>query len=236
MRSAGLALLSALLAVTAGAADATCRLALVLALDVSSSVDPIEDRQQRIGLAGALRDPQVQAAFMASPDPVALYAFEWSGKFDQVPLLPDWMMIASTRDLDQAAGLIASSPRSREDMPTALGSALGHAVTMLRRGPNCLFRTIDVSADGPNNESFGPQSAYDAFPFEDVTVNALVIPSPGDNSIVRYYRDHVIRGPGSFVEIAQGYSDDGPAMRRKLLAELSVQMLGSVQREGTLPG
>ncbi|MBO6855229.1 MAG: DUF1194 domain-containing protein, partial [Marivivens sp.] len=81
-----------------GAQASACRLALVLALDVSSSVDAAEDRLQRNGLASALLAPEVQAAFFATPDPVALYAFEWSGRYDQ-SVLVSWQMIRTPGDL-----------------------------------------------------------------------------------------------------------------------------------------
>ncbi|MEL6103903.1 MAG: DUF1194 domain-containing protein, partial [Pseudomonadota bacterium] len=66
-----------------------CRLALLLALDVSSSVDMVEDDLQRGGLAAALVAPEVRAAFLAGPDPVALAVFEWSGRYNQEIIL-DW--------------------------------------------------------------------------------------------------------------------------------------------------
>ena len=215
-----------------------CRLALVLALDVSSSVDAAEDRLQRGGLAAALRDPAVQAAFLAVPDPVALHVFEWSGRYDQVPLLPGWTLIESAADLAAAAAAIEASARSRTDMPTAMGHALGHAATMLANGPDCLFSTIDIAGDGENNEGFGPAEAYAAFPFEGVTVNGLVVNGAdyeGEVGLVAFFRGEVIRGPGAFVEIAAGYEDYARAMRRKLLAELSVQVIGGVP-DGGRPG
>ena len=69
-----------------------CRLALILALDVSSSVDKVEDKLQRGGLAAALIAPEVITAFFASPDPVALAIYEWSGRYNQEILL-DWTKI-----------------------------------------------------------------------------------------------------------------------------------------------
>lgn len=211
-----------------------CRLALVLALDVSSSVDAAEDRLQRLGLAAALRDPSVQDAFLASPDPVALHVFEWSGRLDQVALTPGWQMIERPADLDAIAAAIASSPRSRSDMPTALGYALGHASILLANGPDCLFHTIDVAGDGINNEGFGPGDAYNAFPFDGVTVNALLVQGPdsSDAELTGYFRNEVLHGPGAFLELAAGYEDYARAMRRKLLAELSVQVIGGLEATG----
>jgi hypothetical protein len=208
----------------AAAPAQACRLALVLAIDVSSSVDADEDRLQRSGTAAALLAPEVQAAFFASPEPVALQIFEWSGKYNQTGLL-DWTLITSPADLLMAAEALAGSARSVSDMPTAMGYALGHAAIKLQSAPPCLFQTIDMAGDGPNNDGFGPASAYAAFPFEGVTVNGLAIAEP-DNAARDYYRDEVIYGPNAFLEVAYGFADYEDAMRRKLVRELSAQIIG----------
>ncbi len=203
-----------------------CRLALVLALDVSSSVDANEDRLQRIGLAAALLAPEVEAAFFASPDPVAIQIFEWSGQRNQTDLL-DWTLITTAADLRYAASALGSSERSIDDMPTAMGYALGYASIKLQRAPACLFQTIDMAGDGANNDGFAPANAYAAFPFEGVTVNGLAI-AGSDNAVQTYYETEVIRGPNAFVEVAVGFSDFEDAMRRKLVRELSAQIIGRV--------
>lgn len=212
-----------------------CRLALVLAIDVSSSVDATEDRLQRLGLAAALTDPEVVAAFLASDDPVALAVFEWSGRFSQVDILP-LAPVMSADHLARAAAIIAQSPRSRTDMPTAAGYALGHAATLLARGPDCLTRTVDMAGDGVNNEGFGPADAYAAFDFSGVVVNGLMI-AGGDyiasGNLLAFYQGEVRHGPGAFIEVADGFDDYAAAMRRKLLREL---MLVSVSGEPMATG
>ena len=207
---------------------AACRLALVLALDVSSSVDPVEDRLQRSGLAAALIAPEVEVAALAGPGPVALYVFEWSGRYNQKRLF-DWRLIESPSDLLAAAEAVAGSTRSTSDFPTALGHALGHASTVLRRAPDCTQRTIDISGDGKNNEGFGPAEAYAAFPLQEVTVNALVLNAgefEAETDLIDWFAAEVIRGPTAFIEVAQGFDDFERAMTRKLVRELGVQVLG----------
>ena len=209
---------------------AACRLALVLALDVSSSVDRAEDRLQRQGLAAALRAPDVAAAFFASDDPVAVHVFEWSGRYNQATVAK-WTLVQTPLDLQALADAVAGSTRSHNDFPTALGYALGHAAGVLERGPECLFRTVDVAGDGINNEGFGPAEAYAAFPFQGVTVNGLVVNAAdfeGETALIPFYRDEVIRGPGAFIEIADSFQDYTDAMRRKLVRELGAQMMGSL--------
>lgn len=209
-----------------------CRLALVLALDVSSSVNATEDALQRGGLAASLRAPDVQAAFFASPDPVALAVFEWSGSNKQLNL-QDWVLIDSPATLDAVSDRIAISTRGHDDYPTALGYALGYANTMLRRAPECAQYKVDVSGDGLNNDGFSPRDAYRAFDFDDITVNGLIINVPETASsrevpdeLYEYYRSEVIRGPGAFVEIADGFEDFARAMELKLIRELGVVMIG----------
>ena len=218
-----------------GAAPAeACRLALVLALDVSSSVDAQEDSLQRNGLAAALIAPEVQAAFFASPDPVALQIFEWSGQRNQTDLL-EWTLITTPQDLLSAANTLANSERSISDMPTAMGYALGYAAIKLQKAPECLFETIDMAGDGVNNDGFGPSSAYAAFPFDGVTVNGLAIISPQDG-VQSYYATEVIRGPNAFVEVAAGFADFENAMRRKLVRELSAQIIGRMNAASKVQG
>jgi len=228
------ALVAALGCAVAGEPAAACRLALVLAIDVSSSVDAEEDRLQRSGLAAALLAPDVVAAFLGSPDPVALAVFEWSGREDQVVLLP-WTLISDHAKLGAAAEAVGRSTRSRSDMPTAVGYALGYAAVMLRQVPQCLFHTIDVAGDGINNEGFGPDEAYRAFEFDEVVVNGLMVDTGavGDSTdLIDFYQNSVRRGPASFVEVAQGFGDYERAMRRKLLRELQSQMIGAAERTG----
>lgn len=215
------------LALAPPAAAEGCRLALVLALDVSSSVDAREDRLQREGLARALLAPAVARAFLTG-DPVALYAFEWSGSRAQVPLASaDWEMVEEEADLRRISNRIAKSERSRANLPTAVGAALGHAATRLRGAPDCRARTVDVAGDGIHNEGFSPALAYQEFPFEGVTVNALIVGgADGDAALVAWFQAEVLRGPGAFSVYARGYEDYERAMEAKLLRELELPAVG----------
>jgi hypothetical protein len=223
----------------AGAGGATaqepCRLALVLAMDISSSVDPLEDALQRGGLAQALRAPEVVEAILSQPDrPVALAMFEWSGRVQQDMVLP-WVMLRDAATIGAVADRIAFSRRSYAEFSTAIGHAIEYAHDLFRQGPACDARVLDISGDGVNNDGFGPTAAYDAFDFSQITVNALVIEvqeagtdhgitEGADTGLADYFRQIVIRGPGSFVEVAAGFEDFERAMRRKLLRELEVRI------------
>ncbi len=223
--------LTAVLAICVAASPAAaCRLALLLALDVSSSVDATEDQLQRGGLVAALTAPEVRAAFFAVDAPVALAVYEWSGRYNQEVVL-DWTLIDSPSALLSAAETVAASKRSHNEFPTAMGYALGFGAEMLGRAPSCLYRTIDMAGDGQNNEGFGPQLAYREFAFDEVTVNGLVVNAAeftSETMLIEFYKREVLRGPGAFLEVAQGFEDYERAMRRKLERELTPPVIGAL--------
>lgn len=196
-----------------------CGLALLLALDVSSSVDSAEHRLQNDGLAAALTDPVVMEQILGQGG-IWLAAFEWSGKRKQ-RILIDWTHLNSLPEIADAARRIRGAGRSTTEFPTSLGYALGFAAVFMQQAPpSCARKVIDIAGDGVNNDGFPPSSAYRAFDFTNVTVNGLVIRG-ADPDPVEYYAREVVRGPGSFLELAEGYADYAQAMRRKLIREVS---------------
>ena len=217
---------------SAGPALAECRLALLLAVDVSNSVDRREDILQRNGLADALLAPEVADAVFASDFNVALAAFEWSGRHHQQILL-DWTMLNEPTHLQAASDRIRASQRGQVDFPTAIGAALEFGAKMFDRAPPCLAQTLDMAGDGKNNDGDEPVVAYANPAYDNVTVNGLVVrvvELEMDPGVAAYYRSDVIRGPGSFVEISQGFEDYERAMQRKLERELAPAMIGSLSQ------
>ncbi len=212
----------------------TCRLALALAMDISTSVDANEDALQRQGLAAALIAPEVTQAFFSSPMPVALAVYEWSGRSTQHVIL-DWTMIRTRADLLSAATTVQRSVRTDSGSATAMGYALAFGATLMQQAPACLFKTIDLSGDGSNNDGYGPDSAYRHFPFENIVVNGLVINAAdfeGELFLIPFFENNVLHGPGAFLEIAQGFEDFERAMRRKLERELAGLQIGALQGGG----
>ncbi|MBR9762234.1 MAG: DUF1194 domain-containing protein [Rhodobacteraceae bacterium] len=207
-----------------------CRLALLLALDVSASVDGREYALQRDGLAAALNDPDIRRALLQGRAPVALAAYEWSGRYQQAVILP-WRLLDSPGAIDHAVARIAAAQRSHEGFPTAAGYALGYGAGLLREAPACDREVIDVSGDGVNNEGFAPGLAYENFPFDGVTVNGLAI-SGSDAGVIAFYTGELAFGPGAFVEVAEGFADFRRAMTLKLFRELNDMRLG---RGGEVP-
>ena len=204
-----------------------CRLALLLALDVSSSVDEEEYRLQKEGLAKALADPDIARSILEGDGRVALGVYEWSGRRQSTVVL-DWTVLGDKPTLDQAIGQILAAPRSHNRFLTAMGYALGYGSGMLDRAPACARRVIDVSGDGITNDGFRPQQAYLHFPFRGVTVNGLAVLG-SDPRVVEYFRGEVAHGPGAFVEVAQGYSDFRRAMTLKLFRELNDMIIGGLE-------
>ena len=212
------------------AADAQdlCRQALVFALDVSSSVDEAEYRQQLDGLAGALQEPDVVDAVLGDPEaPMAVAAFEWSSR-EYSALIVDWILLRSEADVDEVAARLRAWERHSSPSETAIGTGLRIAGGLLARAPECLEQTIDISADGKNNDGPSPMVVHAGGELEDVTVNALVVGTAGGaeseedlEGMREYLEQNVMRGAGSFVATAQSYADYASAMRRKLLQEIA---------------
>ncbi|TNC53023.1 DUF1194 domain-containing protein [Rubellimicrobium rubrum] len=220
-----------------------CRLALVLALDVSSSVDAVEDRLQRDGLARALLAPEVIRAFLTG-EPVALFAFEWSSPSYQMDLTPGWQIIDTEEDLVRVAAALGigeevGESRQKPAGTTGLGTALVYAAGVLSSGPPCAAQTVDISGDGENNEGVRPEVLYRTPLFDDVTVNALIVDRlrikhipPEEIDLVAWFDAHVLHGPGAFWIVAEDYEDYERAMKVKLLRELGMPIVG----EGSATG
>jgi len=205
-----------------------CRLALALAVDVSTSIDQREYALQRNGLAAALTAPEVVSAFLSASTPVALAVYEWSGQRKQT-LVSNWKSINNEADLREVANQILAQRRTTTGYPTSLGNALAFGARLMDDAPQCWRHTIDVSGDGRNNDGYPPAVAYQHFRFDDVTVNALAIGGAESMaSLVDYFRTQVIRGQGAFVETARDHADFERAMRRKLEREVATRAIGMV--------
>ena len=230
------AVLALWLAAQPGAA-APCRLALILAMDISASVDAGEDRLQRRGLARALASPEVEAAILSSAAPVALAVFEWSGRVQQDLVLP-WTLLDGPEAIGAASRRIADSRRSYAEFATGMGPMLRHADALFAEGPDCDARTLDVSGDGVHNDGPDPATVYAAGGLAGVTVNGLAIvietgqvwdhgrDEGAPQGLDTWFRENLIRGPGAFVLRADGFEDFERAMREKLVRETAIRLGG----------
>ncbi len=220
------------------AADAACRHALALGLDMSDSVDTVEYRLQLDGLALALDSDRVREVLFAQPDaPIRIAVYEWSGPPNQTLILP-WTTLNSPSDLTAALDVLRRHERLVSAPTTAIGSALLYGFDLLDQQPDCWKRTLDLSGDGETNTGPRPQDVPASRAPAGVIVNGLVIGSGnsrGDDhrfadikELSSYYGRHVVRGPGAFVEVALGFEDYAAAMERKLLRELASIAIGQM--------
>ena len=211
-----------------------CRLALLLALDVSSSVDAEEYILQRDGLAAALSDPAIRSAILEGNGHVSLAIYEWSGR-RQSAMVSNWTALTDNAAIDSVIKNLMSAPRSHTRFPTAMGYALGYGAMLLARGPECDRQVIDLSGDGENNDGFPPHLAYKNFPFSNVTVNGLAVLG-GSDDVLDYFHREVRFGFGAFVETSEGYQGYREAMTRKLFRELNDMILGANPIQDPRPG
>lgn len=222
-----------------GLAQAACRQAISLGLDVSSSVDHMEYRLQLDGLIAALNAPVVKDILFLQPDaPVRIHVFEWSGPVNQTVIVP-WTTINTPTDLAIVTSRLRAHSRGVPAPTTAVGSALLAGFAFLEQHPECWIRTLDLSGDGETNTGPLPESIPDTQTPTGVTVNGLVVGSGnffGDQvsrealaDLALYYEENVIRGPVAFVEIADSYEDYAETMERKLLRELSALAVGQIE-------
>jgi Ca-activated chloride channel family protein len=200
-------------------ATADCRLALALGMDVSRSVDRADFAVQTEGLALALEDEAVRQAFFAPAGDVALAVYFWSGERQQ-DLVVDWVVVQTAQELEAVAAAVRAQVWPEVRQLTALGEALDYGRRLLEQGPDCRRHVIDLAGDGQNNQGRAPHRVYDAGGWEGITVNALAIRSH-ELGLVRYYTDHVMRGPGAFVEVAETQAQFPATIRRKLVRELT---------------
>lgn len=203
----------------------SCRIALSLALDVSSSVDDQEYVLQVEGVARALEDADVRRALFQIPNAhVMLQVFEWSGVNDQT-IVQDWVAIRGIADLEAMSARLRDHRRSVRNAATGLGRALVFAHRQMARAPGCGFYKIDISGDGQSNVGIPPQLLGERLSFDQITVNGLAILSD-ERALGRYYKSFVIRGPGAFLEVAEDFESYPAAIKRKLIRELGVPQVG----------
>ncbi len=201
---------------------------LVLAVDVSRSVDEDEARLQREGYRNAVSDPVVVEAIRGGMmGAIGLAYVEWAGAEYQRLVLP-WTRIASAGHAQAWSERLAEAPRASLSW-TSISGALDFSLKLLSDAPfEATRRVIDVSGDGVNNSGGPVELARDRVVAEGITINGLPIvndrptfgrmpPVPLDE----YYRENVIGGPGAFVVVAEDFQSFGHAVKRKLIREIA---------------
>ncbi|WP_291295135.1 DUF1194 domain-containing protein [Elioraea sp.] len=195
-------------------------LALVLAVDVSASVDYDEFGLMIAGYAAAFRDADLVArATAGAQGAIAVAMLFWAGPGARDLAIP-WMRIADQAGAEAVAAAIEAAPRTVRPGATALGEALLAAAALAMRSPwPAARRVIDVSGDGPANAGIVATAGRDGAATLGITVNALAIVHE-EPELEAYYAAEVITGPGAFVQRAENYEDFAEAIGRKLLREV----------------
>ncbi len=213
---------SAIAAVGLGLASPAiaCDLALVLAVDISGSVDAEEFEVQMQGLAAGLRDGVVGEALVRAGAHVALV--QWTGSTRQ-ELSVGWTKITGFDALDALAARIDGTTRAWRNFSTGIGEALRFSLAQFDDAPDCRRRVIDVSGDGVNNEGVEPGDIHAELAEAGVTVNALVIEGASED-LTGYFWENVITGDGAFVVTANSFAEYPEKMRQKLTRETARQI------------
>jgi hypothetical protein len=230
-------LVASLLAVTvsypaAALAGANVDLLLVLAADVSRSIDVAKFQLQRDGYTTAIADPRVVDAIRSGRNGrIAVMFVEWSGVAAQ-KVVVDWTAIGDVKSAKGFGDRLAEAPRSFADR-TSISGALEFAMEQLDRSPYASSRRIiDVSGDGTNNAGRDVGPVRDEAVAKGITVNGLAILSANTMSwnpdhtnppggLANYYRNNVVGGPNAFVMVAENFNSFGQAIIKKMIAEVA---------------
>ena len=208
-------------------------LELVLAVDVSSSVDPFEARLQRQGYVYALSHPVIiDAVNSGRLGRIAVLYVEWAGQTHQ-RIVVDWQVID-----DQASAQNFSARLAAQRISTAPYTSISSLIDFARaeihsnryQGRRAV---IDISGDGPNSDGRLVRDARDDAVASRITINGLPVlstrPGPGGTSppstfLNSYYIDHVIGGPGAFTMEVNEYKNFGTTLLKKLQREIEQAM------------
>lgn len=195
-----------------------CETALLLAIDVSGSIDAGEYALQVQGLADALEDESVADTLVAGQS--ALAVVQWSGVGAQMLVQP-WHRMRSLGDVARFAAAARTLPRAFAASDTAVGQAIGFSAARFTAVPDCRRKVIDISGDGPENAGFTVGQARQAAQAKGIEIDAVAIEDMGPSSpISSFYRRWVITR-GGFVMTARGLGDYPRAIRAKILRELT---------------
>src|SRR5438552_12263616 len=210
---------------------------LVIAGDVSYSMDMDELAIQREGYAQAIVSKDFLQALRAGRSKVAVTYFEWSMSGDEKIIIP-WRVIDGPESADAVAAEIMKTP-VRRGSSTSISGAISFALQLFEESPyRGLRRVIDISGDGPNNDGAPVTSARDAALEKGIIINGLPImvkePSYSTIDIENldlYYEDCVIGGPGAFIMTIKDREKFQEAIRTKLVLEVA----GLTPEHGIVP-
>jgi len=196
-------------------------LALVLAVDVSSSINDERFKLQREGIAEGLESKEILDAIASGPrQTIELAVVEWS---EDQSVLVDWTIVRNRADMDSVLAALRTKPRPRVGYRTNVGGGIGKAIALFDSAPLVPERkVVDVSGDGEQNHGkLKAEQVRDAAVAKDITINGLPITSGEEPEVDRWYESHVVGGDGAFMIVANGYAGFSDAMRKKLALEVA---------------
>ena len=218
-RIALLALFAAV-AIVRPASAAKVAMALVLAVDVSESVDAGEYELQHEGIARAFENTEVIDT-IRSVGGIDVLMLEWSDR-DKQAIVADWTKVSDQASGKAFAALVRAGKRSSNGL-TAIGDALLAAGAALEKAPDQpTRRVIDISGDGMANVGPRPDDIRDALNAKGITINGLAILA-SEPWLDTYYNDEVIGGDGAFLLQVKDFDSFATALKQKLLAEISAR-------------
>jgi hypothetical protein len=238
MTRLALAALAAILAAVAPARAENVDLLLILAADVSRSIDDVEFNLQRKGYAAALSDPKVLAAIAGGPNrAIAISFVEWSDTLDQ-KVVVDWTTIHDGEDAAAVGTAMLAAPRSFASRTSISGAIYFSLGQFAAAAPSSDRRIIDISGDGTSNAGPPVTEARDQAVEKGITINGLAIINtqtrPGftmhtqpPGGLPNYYKENVIGGPGAFLLVVENFETFAEAITRKLVSEIA----GAAPRE-----
>ncbi|MGB0630815.1 MAG: DUF1194 domain-containing protein [Alphaproteobacteria bacterium] len=204
-------------------------LELVIATDVSRSIDSDEARLQRQGIAAAFKSEEVVKAIASGVlQRIAVAYVDYSSR-SWNKLVIDWRIIRGRADAHAFADELLNAELTF-GRRTSIADALEHGTHLIESNDiEGTRRVIDVSGDGPNNFGRYVDTVRDETVAKRITVNGLPIVNETSDVFSRYnlpdldldYRGCVIGGPGAFLVVARDFKDFARAIRRKLILEIA---------------
>ena len=203
----------------------TVDMALVLAMDVSGSVNAYEYGLQRDGVAAAFRDPEVLAAIqLGQRKRIAVTVVQWAGVGKQAISVP-WKIVGARDAAWDFSDQVKAMPRKFINGETHIAGIIEFASKVALQAPATTGRyVIDISGDGMDNVGYAPDFARNRAVKSGVTINGLAILNETPR-LTEYYHHRVIGGPNAFVMKANRYEDYAEAIRKKLIREISQHLL-----------
>ncbi|BBK42372.1 hypothetical protein STVA_23920 [Allostella vacuolata] len=202
---------------------------LVLAVDVSRSVDEVEAQLQRQGYVEAFRNPRIIRAIANGPlGRIGVTYVEWAAVDFQRHII-GWTLIEDEASARAFADRLAASPRQSWGW-TSVSGAIDFSVPLFGQAFEGTRQVIDISGDGRNNSGRPAAAARDEAVAKGITINGLAIMNdrtnfgrPPDRELDAWYRENVIGGPGAFLAVAEDFEAFGEAVLNKLLKEIADQ-------------